>query len=491
MKVLDYLLAPLALAGLVATGWWGLYQSPQRPANLAAQLEQDANAALARNGYDWAHVRMKGQRAVLQGPAPSDDAAMAAAETVLRSAGPGGVVVGGVTVVEVAVDPGKPVSPYVWRAEKTPDGAFILSGHAPSERIAEQLAEEARRLADGQSPQNGMKVAAGWPGGNWQGVARLGLDILAEAESGTVRLTDKTLRVSAVETDPAVRADLSARVKNLAAPYKGEPLIHGLATWTAKHTEEGLVLDGKVPDEVARQSLMGLAQANFSGNVIDRMETAPDMPAGWLEAVRTGLPYFARFRAGEMGFYPSAGDAGLAIEGEAAPSTAYFLKRDMAAAAAGADPTAPVTIWTYPADVPVPEADGIDFSTEPAAVCQQAFDAVLDANELSFEAGSAAVSRESGPALDRLVTVSHLCAPDLLIEIVGQGDSDGEAGATIALGRARAEAVMTYIVSAGFDPARLSAVGYGPDPSGQSNDTAEGRAAGRRIVEFRVRTRSD
>ena len=78
MKMLDYLLAPVALAGLVATGWWGLYQSPQRPANLAAQLEQDANAALARNGYDWAHVRMNGQRAVLKGAAPSEDAAMAA-----------------------------------------------------------------------------------------------------------------------------------------------------------------------------------------------------------------------------------------------------------------------------------------------------------------------------------------------------------------------------------------------------------------------------
>ena len=86
MKMLDYLLAPVALAGLVATGWWGLYQSPQRPANLAAQLEQDANAALARNGYDWAHVRMNGQRAVLKGAAPSEDAAMAAAEERARDA---------------------------------------------------------------------------------------------------------------------------------------------------------------------------------------------------------------------------------------------------------------------------------------------------------------------------------------------------------------------------------------------------------------------
>ena len=140
MKMLDYLLAPVALAGLVATGWWGLYQSPQRPANLAVQLEQDANAALARNGYDWAHVRMNGQRAVLKGAAPSDDAAMAAAETVLHSGWGGGVILGGVTVVEVAVDPGLPVSPFVWRAQKLPDGHIILSGNVPSRMIASQIA---------------------------------------------------------------------------------------------------------------------------------------------------------------------------------------------------------------------------------------------------------------------------------------------------------------------------------------------------------------
>jgi OOP family OmpA-OmpF porin len=189
MKMLDYLLAPVALVGLVATGWWGLYQSPQRPANLAAQLEQDANAALARNGYDWAHVRMNGQRAVLTGAAPSEDAAMAAAETILHSAWTGGVVMGGVTVVEVAVDPGLPVSPFSWRAQKLADGRIILSGHVPSRMIASQIEAEATRLSGGQAPENRMEVAAGAPGGNWQGVARFGLALLSELDNGDVRLS--------------------------------------------------------------------------------------------------------------------------------------------------------------------------------------------------------------------------------------------------------------------------------------------------------------
>ena len=49
---------------------------------------------------------------------------------------------------------------------------------------------------------------------------------------------------------------------------------------------------------------------------------------------------------------------------------------------------------------------------------------------------------------------------------------------------------MIRDLAAGFDRTRLSAIGYGPDHPVQSNDTAEGRAANRRI-EFKVRTRSD
>ena len=486
MRVLDYLFAPIALAGLVATGWWGLYQSPQRPANLAAQLEQDANAALARNGYDWAQVRMNGQFAVLSGPAPSEDAALAAAGTVLHADWPGGVVLGGVTVVEVAVQPGDPVSPFVWRATRTPEGAYILSGHVPSRRIAEQIEAEATRLAGGISPDSRMKVAAGWPGGNWQGVARFGLDVLAEAESGEARLIDKTLQISAVEMDPAERARLTAQVANIAAPYHGQPLIKGPAAWQATHTPEGLTLSGQVRNEAARREILGIAQAYYAGNVIDRMEIAPTMPDDWLVLLRAGLPHFARFQSGEMGLYPGPGEAGFAIEGEVSASTLQYLQQDLAGIAS----PYPVTLFADPVDVDVSEIAGIDFSSDPVAACQQAFARVLAGNSVTFESGAATISRASGSTLDKLMTVSHRCAPDLVLEVGGHTDSGGDRAANIALSEARAAAVRAYMVGAGFDPDRLSAVGYGPDQPAQSNDTPEGRAANRRI-EFRVRTRSD
>lgn len=486
MKMLDYLLAPVALVGLVATGWWGLYQSPQRPANLAAQLEQDANAALARNGYDWAHVRMNGQRAVLKGAAPSEDAAMAAAETVLRSEWGGGVVVGGVTVVEVAVDPGLPVSPFVWRAEKLADGHIILSGHVPSRMIASQIEAEAERLSGGEMPENRMEVAAGAPGGNWQGVARFSLGILSDLDQGKVRLTGNTLRVGGTKTEPAERARLSAQVSALAAPYRGVPLIKGLPVWTAAHTAQGLVLDGKVRNEAQRRALFDAAETNAATDVIDRMTLAPDMPDNWVALAEASLPVFARFQSGELGYYPAEDDAGFVVEGEAPASLIQSVRQSLAEAGSGL----PATVWADPVDVPVPEVSGIDFTKDPSAACQSGFDAVLAANPVPFESTGSILSRESGPALDKLLTVSHRCAPHLAFEIVGHADSIGNSDSGSAPGKARAEAVVSYLVAAGFDPTRLSALGYGPDQPAQANEIGDGQVSGR-LIEIRVLTRSD
>ncbi|MFN3610008.1 MAG: hypothetical protein ACK4Y9_13175, partial [Hyphomonas sp.] len=79
LRLLDYLVGGLALLTLPLLVWWGIYQSPQSAVNLQARLETRAKAALAEGGVDWASVRMEGQRAVLTGAAPSNDAVTEAA----------------------------------------------------------------------------------------------------------------------------------------------------------------------------------------------------------------------------------------------------------------------------------------------------------------------------------------------------------------------------------------------------------------------------
>ena len=189
MRVLDYLLGGLALLALPFVMWWGIYQSPQSAVNLQARLEARAKTALAKDGFSWADVRMDGQRAILSGAAPSADAVIDAAAVIRRSSWPGGLVFGGVTIVESQADAAPPISPYVWRAEKTAEGRFLLEGYVPAKAIRMRLIEEAR-LAGRSAVDDQMELAPGAPAGNFQGIARLAINELAKLDVGDVTISD-------------------------------------------------------------------------------------------------------------------------------------------------------------------------------------------------------------------------------------------------------------------------------------------------------------
>jgi outer membrane protein OmpA-like peptidoglycan-associated protein len=73
----------------------------------------------------------------------------------------------------------------------------------------------------------------------------------------------------------------------------------------------------------------------------------------------------------------------------------------------------------------------------------------------------------------------------LRIEISGHTDNTGTDVINNALSQARADAVKTYLLSAGIPAARIQSKGYGSKKPKVSNDTEEGRAQNRR-VEFSI-----
>jgi len=479
MRLLDYLFALVALAGLVAASWWGVYQSPQNAANLQFRLQQETSSALKAAGMDWAVVNMDGQHAVLSGKAPSPDAVRDAALIVLSADGPGGLIFGGVTQVENAADSAPPVSPYVWRAEKTPEGAFVLSGHVPSKAIRKALLAEAALFSDGADVEDHMQLATGAPAGNWQGMARLGLQQLARLSSGEVSLHDRRLRVNGVSVDPEVRAKVKAEISNVAAPFKGEPMIRGASLWLARVSDSGLVLKGNVSSESERREILTLARKHFKGDITDEMVIADQAYPGWMQGVRRGLPQFVRLQNGEMDFDPDG--AGFFVTGQASPSALAYLREDLASLSGAY--SANVVVDTH-----VPSASPSPLARD---ACQELVSALPAASQVTFAAGGATLSRDMGEALDQLAAAIHSCEPALVFIIVGHGDAMNARRADVELGRARAAFIADFLgAAAGIDSGRLSAIGYGPDIAEQAIDSADAGADSRQI-EITVLERSE
>lgn len=447
VRLLDYLLGVVSLLGLPFIAWWGIYQSPQSAAALEARLETAANAALAQAGIDWAHVSMEGQKAVLKGAAPSPDAIEEAAQIVLRSSGPGGILMGGVSQVENRVAAAEPVRPYVWSVSRTEGGGLAVSGHVPSRAVREALLLDATAFARGPV-EDRMVLAAGAPGGNWQGIARFAISQVALLDSGGAVLTDTSLTVKGDAGDDETRADITASVSSIAAPFRGAALIRGTPLWSATASEGVLVLSGTVPAEADRRSLVSLARQSFGGNVRDEMTVAASQPSEWIQGARAGLPHLAGFASGSMTFDPVIN--GFTFEGVAAPSTLFFLNEDMVRHAGR---------WRYviaAEPLPAPAAG------ETGASCEADINAALASPEMKFQKAGARLDPSSAAALDALAMAARRCGPRVELELEpGEG----------ALDEARAEQIADFLSRSGLARPRLAAIGYGPAPAGEGMDT--------------------
>lgn len=449
MRLLDYLLGGLALLALPALIWWGIYQSPFSAVNLEAKLETRAKAALASGGVDWAKLHMQGQRAVLAGDAPSADAVLEAAALVRRSSGPGGLVFGGVTQVEKRTGHAAPVSPYVWQAEKTGEGMFVLSGHVPSHAIRQRLVQEAR-LAGRSAVEDRMVVSTGAPQGNFQGMARLVIGELAQLDHGRAEIRDHRVRLEGETADIEARRRAIAAISGIAAPFHGQPLLGTGTGWQASIEAGAMTLSGPVPTEAARRDLLALARQSFSGDVIDAMELAPDVAGAPIEAVRLALPRFSEFRFGTMNYDALAGT--FAFRGEAAPSTLYFLQQDLGHAplrrrsVLAAEPAMaaaePLLIAASAGDMP-----------GPAAACEDGLQAALAGGTLAFLPGRAEFSRESAPVLDALASAAASCPPGMRL-----GLAMTEPDVPASLQAERMAALADYLVLAGIARPHITAI---------------------------------
>ena len=108
--------------------------------------------------------------------------------------------------------------------------------------------------------------------------------------------------------------------------------------------------------------------------------------------------------------------------------------------------------------------------------------------EVQFPTNSAVIGNRFDGEIRRVADFLK-ANPETIVEIAGHSDSRGAAEYNRFLSQKRAESVASRLTEAlGIDPERVSATGYGEVQPIASNDTAEGRAANRR-VEARIKVR--
>lgn len=105
-------------------------------------------------------------------------------------------------------------------------------------------------------------------------------------------------------------------------------------------------------------------------------------------------------------------------------------------------------------------------------------------SSITFNTDSATIQPQFRSSLDEVAATFNRY-PESYIDVIGHTDSRGSEAYNQDLSERRANSVGNYLAGRGVMPARLAAFGQGENEPVASNDTAEGRAANRR-VELRI-----
>ena len=102
-------------------------------------------------------------------------------------------------------------------------------------------------------------------------------------------------------------------------------------------------------------------------------------------------------------------------------------------------------------------------------------------DKIFFDTGKTTIKPESYGLLDEVATALKDNADVKHVVVEGHTDNTGNKAMNTKLSKGRAEAVRSYLVKKGIEPARLEAKGFGPTRPVADNKTAKGREENRRV----------
>lgn len=366
-----------------------------------------------------------------------------------------------------------PVSPYVWSAAKTGD-AVTIAGFAPSDEVRGFIAARAAAIGAAEIDDR-TRIASGAPAGDFAAAASAALAELSKLSQGKVALADGKLsiegagkqNVTAALVEASARAALPSGFAVGGVNVKAG--VFSPYLFEARKDGATLTLSGYAPDADARAKIVERAKRGFDGKIVDRIVIAQGAPQGFSGAATASLRALARLSSGGV----ALSDRALTVEG-----AAFHAK-------------APADIQSQlAADLPVGFSSAARIGVEQNKQTIEASKlyerlAETAAKGISFGADNSSVDADSRPVLDALAAVL-LRSPDAAVEIAGHVAGAGAADQEETVSKSRAQIVLDYLVRAGVDPTRLTAVGYGSSRPVAANDSEDGRAQNRRI-EFTIK----
>jgi OOP family OmpA-OmpF porin len=414
-------------------------------------------------------VQLSARAFTIDGVAASVDQ-YEATEKLLASALPNGL-----TLADNKLTPAV-VTPYVWKGERTETG-IMLSGYVLTQRDHDIVIGAAQAGMPNVAIQDGIRVAAGAPKMDWIGAVKFGVDQLSRMRTGSAAITDQTYEVSGEAASSqdylviarALEGTLPASLRLGAGnviPPKASPY-----RFLVQSEADRVLVAGYAPTEADRQALLASAARKFGAlPIVDNIELASGAPEDFVAAAEAGLQAASRLAGSRVDIV----DKSLSVNGAALyPAAADRIKDAIESAMPRG--------YSGVADILIAEPE----ANLDAEQCQVELRNAMKLNQIAFAAGESQILPDSDGLLDRLVATIQRC-PDAVIEVGGHTDSDGSPPKNLDLSKARAEAVVSYLASAGVLRERLTAAGYGETRPIASNSTPEGKLQNRRI-EFIVR----
>ncbi|WP_460844256.1 OmpA family protein [Noviherbaspirillum agri] len=225
-----------------------------------------------------------------------------------------------------------------------------------------------------------------------------------------------------------------------------------------------IVVSGTVADESTKATLLSrLAEVYGAQNLDDRISIGGVIaPPNWATYIpRLLTPQLKSISKGQL----TIEGTNVALRGEVGNEA---LRQEIASKfASSLNPTYTIK-------------NGLRVTAATQAVLDQA----LANRVIEFEPGSALLTESGKQILDEM-TLALKNVNARKVEVIGHTDNSGAPARNLALSRARADAVRTYLVTKGISPELIVTSGMGPDQPIASNNTEQGRKRNRRI-EFRV-----